>query len=212
MKYNEVLDRLQKLINREVSQSELIEATGTAQSTMSNRCIRNSEIPADDIQKINIYFGVNIFENSITNVISSDYIEKVTLDYYPDLDFSCGNGLMPFSEAKEQMTIPVSLIKGYRKERKYIIVNAKSDSMVPEIKPNDLLIIRMIDTEPIIDNHIYIFCYDERLYCKYLSWNIHQIIVRSANPDYKTQLIEKENINLFQLYGEVVGHFRYYGG
>lgn len=82
--------------------------------------------------------------------------------------------------------------------------------MQPEIKPNDLLIIRIIDSEPIIDNHIYVFCHDERLYCKYLSYNVGQIIVRSANKDYPIRYIEKESINDFRLCGEVCGHFRNY--
>ena len=69
---------------------------------------------------------------------------------------------------------------------------------------------KKIDTDTIIDNHIYVFCYEDRLYCKYLSYNVNQIIVRSANKDYPTRFIEKENINDFRLCGEVCGHFRSY--
>lgn len=205
MKVKDAIAEVISQTKRKISYDEFGKSFGITRQRVQQ--ILDRDLADEQLKKVEEFFNVNL-----TNVNQNlkIYDEKITLDYYSDLDFSCGNGLMPFSKTKEQMTIPANLIKGYRKERKYIIVNAKSDSMMPEIKPNDLLIIRMIDAEPIVDNHIYIFCYDERLYCKYLSWNIHQIIVRSANPDYETQYIKKENIELFQLYGEVVGHFRCY--
>lgn len=212
MKYSVVLDRLQNLINYIPTQADLCEITGIKQSTMSNRMTRDSDFSNDEINLINDFYKVNLFTNTLqssSNIIINNS-EHVTLDYYPDIEVSCGNGIIPFGETKEKMTVPVSLIKGYSKNKKYVIVSATSDSMQPEIKPNDMLIIRVTDTDTIIDNHIYVFCYEDRLYCKYLSYNVNQIIVRSANKDYPTRFIEKENINDFRLCGEVCGHFRSY--
>ena len=82
--------------------------------------------------------------------------------------------------------------------------------MMPEIKPKDLLIVQKYAGEPIKDNHIYIFIYDGCLYCKYLSNNLGQIIVRSANTIYPTRYIENEELNNFTILGEVKGHLRDY--
>ena len=206
MRYSTVLSRLQNLINREITQAELCRVLNVKQSTMGNRQNRDSNFSEEEIAELNNYYSVDIY----TEITKSDDTEYITLDYYPDIEVSCGNGIIPFGETKEKMTVPVSLIKGYSKNKKYVIVNATSDSMQPEIKPNDMLIIRVTDTDTIIDNHIYVFCYEDRLYCKYLSYNVNQIIVRSANKDYPTRFIEKENINDFILCGEVCGHFRSY--
>lgn len=206
MRYSTVLDRLQNLTNRKISQAELCRILNVKQSAMGNRQNRDSNFSEEEIAELNNYYSVDIY----TEITKSDSIEHVTLDYYPDIEVSCGNGIIPFGETKEKMSIPVGLIKGYSKNKKYVIVSATSDSMQPEIKPNDMLIIRLTDSETIIDNHIYVFCYNERLYCKYLSYNVNQIIVRSANKDYPTRFIENENINDFRLCGEVCGHFRSY--
>ena len=206
MRYSTVLSRLQNLINREITQAELCRVLNVKQSTMGNRQNRDSNFSEEEIAELNNYYSVDIY----TEITKSDDTEYITLDYYPDIEVSCGNGIIPFGETKGKMTVPVSLIKGYSKNKKYVIVNATSDSMQPEIKPNDMLIIRVTDTDTIIDNHIYVFCYEDRLYCKYLSYNVNQIIVRSANKDYPTRFIEKENINDFRLCGEVCGHFRSY--
>ena len=203
MLIDEKIDALQNLTKRKITYDEIADIFGVTRSAIQNRISRKSPLKEYEIQKIDDFY------NLTSQNLTSD-IEHVTLDYYPDIEVSCGNGIIPFGETKEKMTIPVSLIKGYSKNKKYVIVNATSDSMQPEIKPNDMLIIRVTDTDTIIDNHIYVFCYEDRLYCKYLSYNVNQIIVRSANKDYPTRFIEKENINNFRLCGEVCGHFRSY--
>ena len=200
MRYSEVLSRLQNLVDIIPSQAELCRITKVKQSTMGNRRDRNSIIPDDEIMLINEHFGIDLYNETDTPTIN--------LDYYPDVEVSCGNGILPFGETKEKMAVPLSLIKGYSKTKKYIIVNAVSDSMQPEIKPNDRLIMRVTENESILDNHIYIFCYNEHFYCKYLSYNVDQIIIRSANIDYPTRYIDQQNINDFRLCGEVCGLIR----
>lgn len=175
-------------------------------NSLSNRIYNDGYFSDDEVKVLDKVYKSN------ETLIPQDNIQTVELDYYPDLDYSCGNGLIPFGYTKEKKKVPVSVIKDYSEYKRYVVVNAKSDSMMPEIKPNDLLIIRVIDTEPIIDNHIYVFCYDEHLYCKYLSYNIGQVIVRSANKDYPTRYIEGEKLETFKLHGEVCGHFRSYIG
>lgn len=216
MKYSEVLARLQNLTGLIPSQSQLCDITGVKQSAMSNRAKENSAFKQSDIQKLNDFYGINLYTNTLENnhknikndVCITPQSDKVLIDYYPDVLVSCGNGIYFLGETKEQMTVPKKLIKGYSDSYKYVIVTAFSDSMQPEIKPNDLLIVRMIEMENIIDNHIYIFCHDEKLYCKYLSDNVGQVIIKSANHEYPTRYLEKEQLEDFRLVGEVCGCFR----
>ena len=204
MNISELKNELTKR-NINMTDSEIAAVWNMDTASFSRKKKSGTEIKYKNIEqledKLNISFASEVLIGNVPTI---------TLDYFPDIEVSCGNGIIPFTETKEKMTIPISLIKGYSKNKKYVIVSATSDSMQPEIKPNDLLVIRIIDSENIIDNHIYVFYYEERLYCKYLSYNVNQIIVRSANNDYPTRYIEKENINDFRLCGEVCGHFRSY--
>lgn len=199
MRYSKLIDTLQKLINRKPSQAELGKIIGLAQTAISGRANRDSEFSDDEIKLIEQAYNV---------LIVTDSNDKVKIDYYPDVLVSCGNGIYSLGETKEQMTVPKKLIKGYSDSYKYVIVTAFSDSMQPEIKEKDMLIVRVAEMENIIDNHIYIFCHEGRFYCKYLSYNLGQVIVRSLNPEYPTRYIEKENLENFELIGEVCGIFR----
>lgn len=199
MRYSKLIDTLQKLINRKPSQAELGKIIGLAQTAISGRANRDSEFSEDEIKLIEQAYNV---------LIVTDSNDKIKIDYYPDVLVSCGNGIYSLGETKEQMTVPKKLIKGYSDSYKYVIVTAFSDSMQPEIKEKDMLIVRVAEMENIIDNHIYIFCHEGRFYCKYLSYNLGQVIVRSLNPEYPTRYIEKENLENFELIGEVCGIFR----
>lgn len=199
MRYSKLIDTLQKLINRKPSQAELGKIIGLAQTAISGRANRDSEFSEDEIKLIEQAYNV---------LMVTDSNDKIKIDYYPDVLVSCGNGIYSLGETKEQMTVPKKLIKGYSDSYKYVIVTAFSDSMQPEIKEKDMLIVRIAEMENIIDNHIYIFCHEGRFYCKYLSYNLGQVIVRSLNPEYPTRYIEKENLENFELIGEVCGIFR----
>lgn len=200
MKYNEVLACLQNLTKEKPTQQALADVLGVGQTAIAGRARRNTEFTDDEILLLEKRFNVIIQTPEDAN--------KVQVDFYPDVLVSCGNGIYSLGETKEQLTIPKKLIRHYSEANKYAIVTAYSDSMIPEIKPKDMLVLRLIDTENIIDNHIYVFCHEGRFYCKYLSYNLGQIIVRSANADYPPRYIEKTELENFQLIGEVCGCFR----
>lgn len=208
MRFNQAFNTLQNLIRTEINQAELGRVLGVSRANINYKKQANVLLSDEDVKKIETYYNVSLTNDTDTqNKIN---IEEITLDYYPDIHVSCGNGIIPFGETKEKITIPTNFINNFSKSQKYLIVNAVSDSMMPEIKPKDLLILRQTDNESIIDNHIYVFCYDERLYCKYLSFNVGQVIVRSANKDYPIRYIEGKDLENFRLLGEVCGHFRNY--
>ena len=210
MLIGEKINELQNLTKRKITKKEIADILGLGSSqAVINRINRNQKLENYEIIKLDDYFNkeINIINHVSTNSDSEPYIIG---DYYPDVFGSCGNGAFVLSETKEKIHIPEKFIKNYSKTYKYSVINAISDSMIPEIMPKDLLVIQHYNGEPIKDNHIYIFMFEDTLYCKYLSRNLGQIIVRSENPIYPIRYIEKEQFNDLLIIGEVKGHFRRY--
>lgn len=208
MNNNEVLDRLQKLINYMPSQKEISEKTGINQNTLSAKSSRNSQWKDDDVQRLNNAYGIDIYKEISQNITK---YEEPTIDgdYYPDVFGSCGNGVFVLSETKEKIKIPEKcFIKPISRVAKYSVINAVGDSMSPTINDKDRLIIQHCENESIQDKSIYIFCYEDQLYCKRLYLNIDEIVVKSDNPEFKIKYIQKENMNNLFIIGQVVGLMR----
>lgn len=203
MKYNDVIDRLQNLTLTKINTTEIADILNVPVRTLYTRSYRNSEVSTGELKKLEEFYNVNLF-----NITTQTNQDSVTIDYYPDVLVSCGNGIFSLGETKEKMTVPKHFIKGYSDAQKYIIVTAFSNSMQPKIEEKDLLIVRLTNFEEIMDNHIYVFCHEGRFYCKYLSYNVGQLVVKSENPDYPTRYIEKDNLCNFELIGEIVGLMR----
>lgn len=199
MQYNSVIDRLQNLTNKRITQQEIADIIGVGQNAISGRAKRNSEFSEDEIISLQNHYNVIIEDDS------------VTLDYYPDIFGSCGTGYFVSSEQKEQIQVPVNaLFKSLSAGKKYSVINAQGNSMSPYIESGDKLIIEHLDNQPIIDNHVYVFCYDKDLYIKRLYKNIDEIIAKSDNtePIFKVKSIPKEEWGNLQIIGEVVGLMR----
>ena len=204
-----VLELKEKLINCNISISdkEICDIWGMDTAAFSRKKKAGTEIKFKNIQQIEEKFNINI---TGTYKVKLQNEESIIVDYFPDIEVSCGNGIFPLSEAKEKITIPLKAITNFSTVAKYSVIKAISDSMMPEIKPKDLLIVEEYKNEPIKDNHIYVFIYNDCLYCKYLSNNLGQIIVRSANILYPTRYIENQELDNFHIIGEVKGHIRDY--
>ena len=200
MRYNELVKELQNLTNEVIKPYDMSLATGKSTSTFTYKRDNNGIFTEDDISKIFSYVKKKLNNN-----------ETYELDYYPEVYGSCGNGSFAFSGEKQKITVSQSaLFSKLSKVKKYSVINAVSDSMMPDIMPKDLLIVQHYDNEPIKDNHIYIFSFENALFCKYLSNNLGQIIVRSRNELYPIRFIEKNDLENFKIIGEVIGHIRNY--
>lgn len=190
----EVLNKWSSQTGVKMTQSNLADKLGMSKQQIGQ--LKDKHIPTK-------------YNTKIESFLHSNKATGITLDYYPDVKASCGNGNYIETETKEQIIISPQVIPNYSVHNKYTVIKATSDSMQPEIKPNDYLVIQH-NIEKIKDNHIYIFSYDGELYCKYLSNNLGQIIVRSANANYPTRYIEGDKLNAFTLIGEVKAHIREY--
>ena len=73
------------------------------------------------------------------------------------------------------------------------------------------MIIEHCKDEQIIDNRVYIFCYQDKIFIKRLVRNLNELIIQSDNPDkniYKTIHLIKEEMNDVYIIGQVVGIMR----
>lgn len=204
-----ILELKEKLknLNIDISAKEICNIWGMDEASFSRKKKLGSEIKFKNIKQLEEAYNIDLTGTYKVRQYNED---SIIVDYYTDIEVSCGNGIFPLSESVEKISIPLKAISDYSINASYSIIKAKSDSMLPEIKPKDLLIVQRYEGEPIKDNHIYIFIYEGCLYCKYLSNNLGQIIVRSANTIYPTRYIENDELNNFTILGEVKGHLRDY--
>lgn len=201
MKVAEILDLLKTKTNNTVNQSMLADALGVTRQTISNRIRSNSEVTISELEKIEQFFEINLFNNDINS-------DVVTIEYYPDVFASCGNGAVTFSEEKELIKIHKSLFPEYYNSHKYSMIHARGDSMSPYINDGDKLIVEHWDNGGIIDNKVYVFCYKSEIFVKRLSKNLDEIIIKSENPNYSTRRIEGNNMNDITIIGRIVGVLR----
>ena len=197
MRYSLLLERLQNLINYKPSQTEIGKILDLRQTAISGRANRDSNFSPEEIEKIEKYYHVIIEEDNLT------------LDYYPDVCGSCGNGVFEFSTRKEQLTVQKSaLFKNFTPGKQYFIVNAYGNSMQPFICDKDKLIIENYDGEQIIDNRPYIFAYKDEIFIKRLAKNINQLVIMPENKDYDTIKLEGAQLQDVCIIGLVVGLMR----
>lgn len=222
MRHNEIIDTLQKLINTKPQNKKIAEIIGVKQTVINNRVARNSEYSYEEVKAIGDYYNVDLFQKIIIDQLLDYYktspvhdktlqqdkqSEFINVEYYPHVYASCGNGEMVFNDDSKTIPVYKRLIKRYSETNKYHIIVARGDSMKGIIEENDELVVRVIENdEQILDNHIYVFSYCNDIYVKYLSKNIDEIIIKSANPEYKSKSItDFENLRII---GEIVGIMR----
>ena len=161
MNITELLNLISNKLEKPYSQSDLARGLGVTRQTIYNRTKNNSEITISELQKIEKILNISLLEKPADNNFAK-------VNYYPDVFASCGNGTVVFSEEKELISLPKSLIHDYSEIKDYSLIIAKGDSMTPFINDGDKLIIEHIKTNEIMDNKIYVFCYQSEIFVKRL--------------------------------------------
>ena len=212
MDFKELQTKLISLTNRNISQTEIGEALGITRSTTSTRFKTKSELKTSELKKIadyfNVYFDLLLSDVSENQTLSNN--SDVSAYYYPDVFGSCGNGTFVLSEVREKISIPRYCFETYSKFKKYSIINARGESMLPYIQDKDLLIVEHWEGEQIYDNCVYVFCYDEQIFVKRLIKNVDELIIKSDNPDpiYRPRYASKDEMNRVIIIGQIVGLIR----
>ena len=145
------------------------------------------------------------------NLSNDKQEEIITLDYYPQIFGSCGQGVFALSQEKQVINVPKSAFMfNYSENKTYSVINAWGDSMNPFIQNNDKLVVEHLNGEQIKDNHVYVFCYKDEIFVKRLIKNIDEVIIKSDNTDpiYRPRVIEGKKLNDLYIIGEIVGLMR----
>ena len=199
MRLDELITIISNRINTPVNQSMLAESLGITRQTVSNRIKNASEVTVSELQRVEEFFNISLF-----NYNENDGSEVAYIDYYTDVFASCGGGSIVFSSEKTKLPIPVSMISGYSKNKLYSMINASGNSMAPTIDNGDRLIVEHWSGNQIQDNKIYVFCYNNEFFVKRLSKNLDEIIIKSDNPEYRVRTISgKASMDLI-LIGKIV--------
>lgn len=210
MKHNELVATITKQTGKEPTQQEIADILGLTRNAISSRAFRDKEYSYSEVEKLENAFKINFSNQGFIDDMH-DNGGEISVDYYPDVLASCGGGAFELSNIKEKIRIPKMCIEQYMPLARYSVINAYGDSMQPTILSRDKLIVEFLESKVIKDNDIYIFCYNDRIFCKRLVQNIDSIVVISDNPDktiYPTSVIEKENMNDIHLIGRIVGLMR----
>ena len=194
------LEELLKSKNIAVTNRLISSIWGMDETAYSRKRKTGTEIKQKNIEQIEKRFGIQISTN---NYIS----DTVSLDFYPDVFGSCGEGAMVFSEAKEKLAVTKDIITNYSASNQYSIISARGSSMSPTINDDDKLVIQHNLNEQIIDDTVYLFRYNDELFIKRLVKNVDQIVCISENPRFQDRIIEPKEDN-FSIIGKVVGLFR----
>lgn len=109
---------------------------------------------------------------------------------------------------KANYTSTQKIVLDYSGFKKYSVINASGDSMQPQIKDKDRLIVEHWNGEQITDNRVYIFRFKDQIFIKRLVLNLDQIVVKSDNKEYQTRYIEAPQADDFQIIGKIVGLMR----
>ena len=198
MKLNELIDIVRKKTSQTVNQAMISRALGVTRQSVNNRLKNNSEITLSELEKVENFFNVKLGSNADT----------IEVEYYPEVFASCGGGTVTFSDEKILLELHKSIFPEYYDSKKYSMIRARGDSMSPYINDGDRLIVEHTDSEPIIDNKVYVFCYKSEIFVKRLLKNLDEIIIKSENPNYTTRVIRNEEMNDITIIGRIVSVLR----
>ena len=173
---------------------------------LQSRVNDDGYLSEEEITAIEQYENIILYNRKCTDFLLNDKqnITTVSVNYYPDVLASCGNGTFEMSQECVKYDVPVTLFSPPKNVKGYSMFHAKGNSMYPRIWDGDFVICEHKDDMKIENGEMYIFCFDDQIYLKRLTKNINQIVVESENPDFPTQYIEKEQMNDVHLIGHVI--------
>lgn len=130
-------------------------------------------------------------------------IENCKIPYFSDIQASAGYGIMnEEGESKEFIEVPANLKSDYN-----IAIKVSGDSMEPEFKTDDIVIINTCSTE-IKYNKYFVVNYDDFVYLKKIIEKDGEIYLHSVNPYYPD--IKVEDCEKLIIIGQVITVLRNY--
>ena len=204
----EALEHIQKITDTKITQEEFGKALGTGRANISLRIKNNSELTLTEIKKLEKYFDIEYQELHLlnSNEINQDTVQ---ITYRPDVFLSAGYGAEVLDETKETMTLDARLLtteRGCRINPQCCeIVSVSGNSMAPEYRHGDKVIIDRGDTE-LVDGHIFAFRYNGQCYVKEINLLGDKIKCISLNKEYDPFYIKQGE--QFTVLGRIIPRIR----
>lgn len=196
MKYSELQATLQNLTNTKISITELADVLGVSRQNMHKKVTSaKSDIPDDEIQKLEKAFGVTLY---------SDYIEIEHIHINP----SCGKGTIVFDEPEiTPIKLGTQLIMSVLRipNPKFLkIFTASGDSMEPIIENGDVL---LVDTSRTDFNNggIFLLTIDNDWFVKRLRKRLSgELDIISDNNKYPIETFKANDAIEINVIGRIV--------
>lgn len=203
--FSEVQLTIQKLTNKKVTYSAMGEVLGTGRSNISARAKSNSKVTDKEIKLLENAYNVNLMDvikgqlKEINEAVKDWNLAKIT--YRPDVYLSAGYGVEVYNEDAETITIDARLLESGRgtkiNPKNCEVVKVSGNSMFPEYRHGDRVIIDKSDTE-LIDGHIFAFKYKGQCFVKEINLIGDKIKCISLNKEYDPFYINQgEELTVF---------------
>lgn len=195
---------LQNLTKRKITYDDIAKIFNVSRSAIQNRVSRKQPLKDWEEQKLDEAFTAD-FISEQKNIIKAEYFPD-TFGYFKENKFYLSDNREIIYIPAECFTEPVI------KSEKYFVINALGTSMQPYIFDKDKLIIRPINgKEQIIDNRVYIFTFENKIFVRRLVMNVNQLVVISDNKElcgYDPIVLKGSELNEVKILGQISGLMR----
>ena len=200
MRHSELIDCLQNLMGFVPKSTSIAKILNLPVRTIYTRTQRDSVYSPEEIKLLECYYAIDLSEENML----------IPINYYKQLSGKIENNEFKFTGGKETLFFPKALMKKlYDDNKKYFLIQASGDCMSPYINDKDYLVIEKYQTEQINDNDVYLFSYKDVIFIRRISKNIDGLILKSDNPNYKSEDINESDMHNLFIIGQVAGVFRY---
>ena len=203
MNINELFEALQAA-NINPSNRDIANLWGMDEASFSRKKKKGTEIKQKNIEQIEQQYDI-----CLTQPSSIKSFATVQITYRPDVFLSAGYGVEVLDETKETMTLDARLLtteRGCRINPQCCeIVSVSGNSMAPEYRHGDKVIIDRGDTE-LVDGHIFAFRYNGQCYVKEINLLGDKIKCISLNKEYDPFYIKQGE--QFTVLGRIIPRIR----
>ena len=218
MLLDEKIDSLQKVTKQKITYEAVAKVLGlSSKQAAYNRVTRKQPLKDWEILKLEEAFTAPCASSDeirnkikeLQNKLGMENKETVSIPYRPEVYLSAGYGVEVYTETAEFVTLDLRLFTTDRGNKinpaHCEIVRISGNSMMPEYRDGDRVIIDRDDTE-FIDGHIFAFRYERQCFVKEINVLKDKIKCISLNKEYEPFYINKNEE--FTVFGRILPRIR----
>lgn len=206
--FAEIIDKKKQNITTRISYDGylLLDEVPRILKFLSEKDLQNTDLYFNLSKILNPYLTKSEVKEVKTTKCTSDE-EFTALNVRGEVGVSCGYGsFVDNDQVTGKCLVPTKTLREYGASRSHTeVVYAQGDSMLPEIKSGDALLVDTSQTD-IIDGVMYAFNYDGQPMCKRLRKIGKDIKAISTNSAYEPFMIDFTC--QFNIVGRIVGFMR----